>query len=74
MDTDLFSCLWKLQIPSKVLVFAWRARHNRIETLDNLRKRKIVVPNSDYTCVFCHLCEENTVHLVSHVTSLIKSG
>ncbi|KAL5172554.1 hypothetical protein HKD37_16G045288 [Glycine soja] len=49
-----FVDIWKLKIPSKSLVFAWRPIRDRLPTRMNLRRRQ---------CPFCGDVEEEPTHL-----------
>eukprot|EP00268_Persea_americana_P012099 TRINITY_DN15081_c1_g4_i1.p1 TRINITY_DN15081_c1_g4~~TRINITY_DN15081_c1_g4_i1.p1 ORF type:complete len:107 (-),score=14.64 TRINITY_DN15081_c1_g4_i1:104-424(-) len=48
-----FGRLWKFKAPPRILVFGWLALRNRILTMDNLRRRGMVVVNA------CPLCLKN---------------
>ena len=37
----VFTELWKLQIPAKATIFAWRLVKNKLPTKVNLRRRQI---------------------------------
>ena len=50
--------LWKLHVPNKIKVFAWRACHI-LPTRDNLVRRKIVETD---VCVLCSREAETGVH------------
>ena len=45
--------LWKLKIPSKAAIFAWRLIKDRLPTKSNLRRRQIEI--NDSTCPFCRI-------------------
>ena len=49
---------WNTLVPPRVLVFCWIARRNSILTIDNLRRRNIILVNG---CLMC-LKDEETVH------------
>ncbi|KAL5129832.1 putative ribonuclease H protein [Glycine soja] len=53
--------LWKLQIPAKASIFAWRLIRDRLPTKDNLRRRQIQM--NDTMCPFCRSKEEKASHL-----------
>ncbi|KAL5190390.1 putative ribonuclease H protein [Glycine soja] len=61
--------LWKLNIPSKVSVFAWRLLNKRLPTKANLQRRHIEVIDS--SCPFCRSTEENEGHLFFHCSKII---
>ncbi|KAK2637553.1 hypothetical protein Ddye_032345 [Dipteronia dyeriana] len=54
-----WNSLWKLNIPPKVRIFAWRACMNEIPSLETLWKRKIIV---DPRCISCGKGPESTSH------------
>ena len=64
-----FKELWKLKVPSKADVFAWRLLKARLPTKDNLRKKQIDL--QDYTCPFCRGVEESAAHLFFHCRKII---
>ena len=53
--------LWKLQVPNKVKVFAWRACNRALATMDNLTRRHIVDVN---LCPVCKVVAEDPLHIV----------
>ena len=59
-----FEDLWKIKIPSKIGVFAWRLLWDRLPTKSNLRARQVQI--SDLTCPFCRRVEENASHIFIH--------
>ncbi|KAH1238357.1 putative ribonuclease H protein [Glycine soja] len=60
----VFQQLWKLKLPSKITMFAWRLIKDRLSTRTNLQRRQIQVGES--TCPFCREVEESTGHLFFH--------
>ena len=64
-----FEELWKLKVPIKFAVFAWRLLRDRLPTKVNLHRRQIVVP--DRSCPFCRNMEEETGHLCFHCMKII---
>ena len=46
-----FVDIWKLKIPAKSLVFAWRLIRDRLSTKMNLRRHQVVV--NEVVCPFC---------------------
>ena len=59
--------LWKLQVPNKVKIFAWRACNRALPTMDNLIRRHIVEAN---LCPVCKLAAEDPLHMVLHCTEV----
>ncbi|XP_058764653.1 uncharacterized protein LOC131638121 [Vicia villosa] len=59
------SHLWKVKVPSKILLFCLRFIHNRLATRDHLVSRGILIEGSDSKCVICSMAEESRVHLFS---------
>ena len=57
----VFKELWKLIIPAKSSVFAWRLIRDRLPTKLNLRRKQVVV--NDTLCPFCNNNEEDATHL-----------
>ncbi|KAJ3674406.1 hypothetical protein LUZ60_005022 [Juncus effusus] len=52
--------LWKTKAPLKVRFFIWLAFHNRVNTVDKLRRKGIQLPP---TCVLCNANTEDRDHL-----------
>ena len=46
-----FGRLWKFKAPPRILVFGWLALRNRILTMDNLRRRGMVVVDGFPLCL-----------------------
>ena len=57
--TDLWSRIWKLKLPGKIIHFLWRACSDCLPTEVNLMKRKIV---ADPQCELCGSLPEDTKH------------
>ncbi|KHN41603.1 hypothetical protein glysoja_038341, partial [Glycine soja] len=57
----VMSDIWKLKIPSKSLVFAWRLIRDRLPTRMNLRRQQVVI--NEVQCPFCGDVEEEAAHL-----------
>ncbi|XP_028242225.1 uncharacterized protein LOC114420560 [Glycine soja] len=53
--------LWKLKIPAKAQIFAWRLIKDRLPTKANMRRRQIQM--NDIICPFCRSKEEEASHL-----------
>ena len=56
---NIWSAIWKLRLPNKVKVFAWRASHEILPTAVNLTIRKVI---HDDKCVICTWELESTIH------------
>ncbi|KAH1214958.1 hypothetical protein GmHk_13G036206 [Glycine max] len=61
-----FVDLWKLKIPAKSAIFAWRLIKDRLPTKMNLIRRQVVV--NDRLCPFCGLKDEEAEHLFFNCT------
>ena len=57
----IWAALWKLKIPNKVKVFAWRACNDILPTKMNLVNRRII---ADAACPICTRFPETTVHVL----------
>ncbi|KAL5801831.1 hypothetical protein ACOSQ3_033463 [Xanthoceras sorbifolium] len=57
--SDWWKFLWHLNIPSKIMIFLWRAFQDWITTFGNLARRHISV---DDLCPLCHADCESTLH------------
>jgi len=55
--------VWRTQAPSRAAFFSWSATFGKILTLDNLRKRHVIVINR---CCMCKKTEESVDHLLLH--------
>jgi hypothetical protein len=55
--------VWKAKVPSRVTFFSWTATLGRILTIDNLRKRKVLI--IDWCCM-CKTNGESVNHLLLH--------
>ncbi|KAK2634297.1 hypothetical protein Ddye_029089 [Dipteronia dyeriana] len=51
--------LWKLYMPLKIKIFIWRACHDWILTLSNLRNRGM---SMNRNCLVCNQAEKSTFH------------
>ncbi|KAL5181289.1 hypothetical protein HKD37_01G002227 [Glycine soja] len=61
--------LWKLRIPAKSAVFAWRLIRDRLPTKSNLRRRQVEV--NDMLCPFCSNKEEDAAHLFFNCSKIL---
>jgi len=55
--------IWRTKVPLKVGFFAWTAAHGKILTLDNLRKKRVIVIDR---CCMCKMNGESVDHLLLH--------
>jgi hypothetical protein len=55
--------IWRTKVPLKVAFFAWAAALVKILTLDNLRKRQVIVIDR---CCMCKKNGESVDHLLLH--------
>jgi hypothetical protein len=58
-----WECVWRTQAPSRASFFSWSAALGKIFTLDNLRKRYVIVINR---CCMCKKTEEFVDHHLLH--------
>jgi hypothetical protein len=59
----LWKSIWQTKGLLKVAFFAWLASHEKILTLDNLRKRQVIVVNR---CCLCKRNGESVDHILIH--------
>ncbi|KAH1220482.1 Two-component response regulator-like PRR37 [Glycine max] len=57
----MFEELWKIRVPTKITIFAWRLLKERLQTKANLRRRRVAI--NDPLCPFCGNSEENEAHV-----------
>jgi len=69
IQDEAFEEMWKLKVPSKYAVFAWRLLRNRLPSKINLHRRQIEVV--DRSCPFCRNMEEDAGHLFFHCRKII---
>jgi hypothetical protein len=55
--------IWRTNAPPRVAFFAWTAARSKIPTIDNLRRRGMIVVNR---CWLCELDGESMDHLLLH--------
>jgi len=60
-DAKVFEEIWKLRIPPKFAIFAWRLLKKRLPSKENLRRRHMEIINASYP--FCRNFDENEAHL-----------
>ncbi|CAN0857148.1 Putative ribonuclease H protein At1g65750 [Linum grandiflorum] len=58
-----YTAVWIHSVPTKICSFIWMASLNAIATIDNLRRRGVIIPNR---CVLCCQAEESPSHLLLH--------
>lgn len=58
-SSSVLARLWKLHIPNKVKVFAWRACHDILPTRKNLARTLLI---NDGTCELCKRATEFAIH------------
>ncbi|XP_057811517.1 uncharacterized protein LOC131025747 [Salvia miltiorrhiza] len=58
--------VWKIPIPHKVRITAWRILRNRLPTCANLRRRHIEINEVELGCNMCFHHEESVNHLFLH--------
>ena len=56
---QVWDALWKLRIPNKFKVFAWRACHDILPTAVNLTRRRVIQEDK---CLVCTIESESTIH------------
>ncbi|PNX57530.1 embryonic abundant protein, partial [Trifolium pratense] len=62
IEVFVFKRLWECASPSKIRAFVWQLLLNRVQTKDNLYKRKMLRIDQQ-TCVMCERKAETAVHL-----------
>jgi hypothetical protein len=60
-----FKYMWKCEAPSKVCAFSWQLLLDRIQTKDNLLRRRIIQVEQGQ-CVICGGVSETALHLFLH--------
>ena len=56
---QVWAAIWKLRIPNKIKVFAWRACHEILPTTVNLTRRRVIHEDK---CLVCTTESESTIH------------
>ena len=59
VEKNVWTAIWKLRLPNKIKVFAWRACHEILPTAANLTKRRVI---NDDKCSICTWETESTIH------------
>ncbi|KAK9994722.1 hypothetical protein SO802_024425 [Lithocarpus litseifolius] len=65
---SMWNSIWNLEVPHKVKHMIWRASHNALPTLCNLRRQKVV---GSVLCASCNSECEDVVHALWGCASLI---
>jgi len=68
----VFNIIWKLKIPIKASIFAWRLIGDRLPTKCNLRRRNIEI--YDISCPFCRNHGEDASHLFFNCDNILPLG
>lgn len=56
---QVWIAIWKLRLPNKIKLFAWRACHEILTTAVNLTRRRVI---NDDKCSVCTREKESTIH------------
>jgi len=64
-----FKELWKLKVPMKVTMFAWRLLKDILPTRDNLRRKRVEL--HEYVCPLCRSMDESASHLFFHCSKIL---
>ncbi|KHN12835.1 hypothetical protein glysoja_045641, partial [Glycine soja] len=65
---ECFEKLWRIRIPARFVVFAWRLIRDRLPTRQNLQRRQIQL--KDTICPLCRTQEEDASHLFFHCSKV----
>ncbi|XP_057774785.1 uncharacterized protein LOC130993765 [Salvia miltiorrhiza] len=65
-EIDTSSKVWKIPIPNKVKLTAWRFLKNRIPTCDNLLRRNMTLSEVEVGCNACFHRQESMKHVLLH--------
>ncbi|CAN6555410.1 unnamed protein product [Malus baccata var. baccata] len=60
IPTQLWKCMWSLEVPQKIRVFMWKSLHAAVATMANLFFRR---SSLSPMCLLCNSTEESTEHL-----------
>lgn len=63
----LWRDFWKMKVPNKVRLFAWRAGTEGLPSLANLKKS---ISSIDSSCIFCRQSLEDTAHALFYCQDL----
>ena len=64
-DRSIWDLIWKIKVPEKVRIFAWRVATNTLPTKENKWKRTLKLDN---TCSICGGEVENEFHATVNCT------
>ncbi|KAL5161528.1 putative ribonuclease H protein [Glycine soja] len=65
---ECFEKLWRIKVPARFLVFAWRLLRDRLPTRKNLQRRQIQL--TDSLCPLCRTQQEDASHLFFHCSKV----
>ncbi|KAL5180969.1 putative ribonuclease H protein [Glycine soja] len=65
---ECFEKLWRIKVPARFLVFAWRLLRDRLLTRKNLQRRQIQL--TDSLCPLCRTQQEDASHLFFHYSKV----
>lgn len=68
-STPLWRALWRMRVPHKIKVFAWRACLNGLPCFLNLMRKQIAIKGM---CVFCDAHEEDLAHALLYCPNVWK--
>ncbi|XP_050145591.1 uncharacterized protein LOC126621231 [Malus sylvestris] len=60
IPTQLWKCMWSLEVPQKIRVFMWKSLHAAVATMANLFFRR---SSLSPMCLLCNSAEESMEHL-----------
>jgi hypothetical protein len=63
---DPVNQIWKAKAPSKVLILVWLVAHGKVNTCDNIQKRRPFHSLNPHWCILCKDGEESVDHLFLH--------
>jgi len=65
---ECFEKLWRINIPTRIAVFAWRLIRDRLPTRQILQRRQVQL--TEMLCLFCKIKEEGASHLFFHCSKI----
>ena len=66
VQLSVFTHIWKIPAPGKVVSFSWKLLRDRTLTRVNLSRRHALPPDSTLNCVLCEGVPEVSEHLFLH--------